>query len=113
MSAPCFDFVVRFISTFLIGYLFSHCRDDAATICALSTLTRISKTEKGALAVVEAGTLHVLDELLGSSDIETRRKACHLLSEIASQESTSGDVLDMNPCQRLVSLLSYVSSQLC
>jgi hypothetical protein len=94
-----------------MGYLFSHCRDNAATFCALNALMCISRTEKGALAAVEAGTLHVLDKLLGSS--ETRHEACHLLCEIASQDSTSGNVLDMNPCQHLVSLLLYVSSQLC
>jgi hypothetical protein len=112
MSAPCFAVVVRLVSTLLMGYLFSHCRDNAATFCALYALICISRTEKGALATVEAGTLHVLDKLLGSSNRKAHGMACLLLCKIASQESTSGDVLDMNPCQHLVSLLLYVSSKL-
>jgi hypothetical protein len=38
--------------------------------------------EEGALAVAEAGTLHVLNELLGSSDSEIRHIACRLLCKI-------------------------------
>ncbi|KAJ7799397.1 armadillo-type protein [Mycena olivaceomarginata] len=80
-------------------------REITRTELALRALTSIAQADEGSHAVVEAGILNVLDELLGSSNSGVRLEACHLLGILALDDSTSSTILDMNPCRQLVSLL--------
>jgi hypothetical protein len=75
---------------------------------ALDALESIAHSAEGADAVVEAGILHKLDELLKSPHGRVCQKTCKLLNTLMLNDSTSAAVLDANPCQCLVSLLSYV-----
>jgi hypothetical protein len=75
---------------------------------ALDALEAIAQSADGADDVVEAGILHKLDELLKSPHVGVCQMTCKLLNTLMLNDSTSAAVVDANPCQRLVSLLSYV-----
>ncbi|KAJ7318322.1 armadillo-type protein [Mycena albidolilacea] len=72
----------------------------------LRVLNSIVRSGVGARCVVEAGVLHVLGDLLQSSNHEVCWDACDLLSNLALDDLTLRAVLDSNHCQRLITLLS-------
>ncbi|KAJ7479099.1 hypothetical protein FB451DRAFT_173382 [Mycena latifolia] len=53
--------------------------------------------------VVNSPILYLVDELLGSEDVEVRRSSCSMVGNLAKQECVA--VLSVEPCPRLVSLL--------
>ncbi|KAJ7270393.1 armadillo-type protein [Mycena rebaudengoi] len=75
------------------------------TVRALKALDWIAGRPNGGPAVIEAGTLHLVDYLFGSSNTEVRTGTCDVLSSLASEESTSNSVILANPFGALVSLL--------
>ncbi|KAF7369638.1 hypothetical protein MVEN_00294800 [Mycena venus] len=71
------------------------------------TLAWIAGSAEGAQAVVNARTLNVLDKVMKLPDQTT---ACWLLHKLGSHESTRSFVLNTNPYQYIVALLSNESS---
>ncbi|KAJ7838562.1 armadillo-type protein [Mycena leptocephala] len=82
-------------------------RDDSPSVAenAVYALSRIAYGSHGAAAVVEAGALQVLDELVQSAIASVRGWTCAMLQNLAWHQSTSTALLSTNACERLVTLL--------
>ncbi|KAJ7476524.1 armadillo-type protein [Mycena latifolia] len=73
----------------------------------VATLTGITRTLPIAAQVaVEANVLHHVAALLDSPISMVRSNACQILASLAWHESTAAAVLETQPCERLVTLLS-------
>ncbi|KAJ7479220.1 armadillo-type protein [Mycena latifolia] len=72
---------------------------------AAEALSWIIQWSEGAEAAVNANILEYLGELLGSSEPEAQRWACHILGILATYESTTAGSLGEQHCTKLVSLL--------
>ncbi|KAF8208805.1 armadillo-type protein [Mycena galopus ATCC 62051] len=66
----------------------------------------MAKFEDGAQAIVNAGVLNHILELLKSPDPYIRRRTCVLLRELAGHESTAPAISKLKTCEKLVSLWS-------
>jgi hypothetical protein len=93
-------------------YRFAKLRDKvvsqlmvASVIYALSSIAR---WPDGAQAVVTAGTLDTVYELIESPNSQVRRLTCELLGNLAHHRSTAGAVMGVYLCARLVSFLGCV-----
>ncbi|KAJ7270417.1 armadillo-type protein [Mycena rebaudengoi] len=71
---------------------------------AVRALVKIALQTDGALAVVEAGVSHTIDQLLESLDSGVRTWACNLLGNLALHESTASAAWQERRCHRLVKL---------
>ncbi|KAJ7229900.1 armadillo-type protein [Mycena pura] len=95
----------------MLGHIASHAATSAAILVVnpclrLVSLLNLSQGLEGAQSVVQAKALEHTLALLNSPDTETRTYACEMLGHIASHAATSAAILVLNPCLRLVSLLS-------
>src|ERR1700761_8044608 len=79
--------------------------DNAATPAVIDTLNSIAQSSKGAQAVIKAGALDVLDELLKSPNISVRKLTCTLLNTLAGHDLIIVTLLNGIPYQRLMLLL--------
>ncbi|KAJ7752617.1 armadillo-type protein [Mycena metata] len=68
-------------------------------------LSEVSCDFDGSRAVVEAGALALLDQLLGLKAPEVRQAGCWIVGELASHSSIRATVVATQPCGRLVALL--------
>ncbi|KAF7350456.1 hypothetical protein MVEN_01351100 [Mycena venus] len=73
---------------------------------AAHALSQIARWPDGAQAIVDAGGLDLVLELLESSSPTTRKWTCQLVGNVASHQSTFGDVLALKPFKNIASLLS-------
>ncbi|KAJ7270394.1 armadillo-type protein, partial [Mycena rebaudengoi] len=80
-------------------------KDPGIISAAASCLSFIARSTDGAQAVIQAGTLSLLDTLLEYPHNDVKGYACALLYNLASFESCVDAILDQNPCARLVALL--------
>ncbi|KAK7031352.1 armadillo-type protein [Favolaschia claudopus] len=71
---------------------------------AVYALSRMAKWEQGARAIVDTDALGRILELFKFSSLN-QRWICELVARIASHASTSSDILKLEPCISLVSLL--------
>ncbi|KAJ7476520.1 armadillo-type protein [Mycena latifolia] len=83
-----------------------HPRDGFVFEAALGALIRIAHWPGGAEAAVAAKVLDNCAEWLGSPADWVRRSAVRLLGKLAKHEGTTGAVLQIAPCEQLVTLLS-------
>ncbi|KAJ7024197.1 hypothetical protein C8F04DRAFT_1303019 [Mycena alexandri] len=72
---------------------------------ACYTLSQISRNLDGARAVVEAGALDFIPELLESTNVGVQRWTSWILAHLAFHSFTRGAVVAVQPCTRLVALL--------
>ncbi|KAJ6523396.1 armadillo-type protein [Mycena vulgaris] len=72
---------------------------------AAYALYRIAKSSQGAQSVVDANVLDYVPELLKSRSVWVRILTCKILGDLARHHSTAADVLGINPCAQLVSIL--------
>ncbi|KAJ7016758.1 armadillo-type protein [Mycena alexandri] len=72
---------------------------------ACYALSKITRNLHGARAVVEAGALDFIPELLESTNVAVREWSSWLLGEVAFHSSTRGAVVAIQPSTRLVPLL--------
>ncbi|KAJ7668251.1 armadillo-type protein [Mycena rosella] len=72
---------------------------------AADALSRISRTPKGAEAVVDANVLDDIPGLFESPDMQVRKSGCEMVGELTRHPSTATGVIDANLCLYLVSLL--------
>ncbi|KAJ7761739.1 armadillo-type protein, partial [Mycena metata] len=70
-----------------------------------SALFHICVDLDGARAVVKAGALETVKQLLKSAEVGVRKRTCWLLARLAGHSSTRGAVVAVRPCARLVALL--------
>ncbi|KAJ6568510.1 hypothetical protein B0H19DRAFT_1256270 [Mycena capillaripes] len=77
--------------------------------CALYALSKLSFHAEGAEAVVESNALHDAATHLNSPVIDIRKFACELLGHVAQHEETLSWVVSIDPCPKLVSMLSDTS----
>jgi hypothetical protein len=85
---------------------FEYSEDDNNVVeSAVSALEWIVRSAERPQAVVEAGTLVLLDDLLQSSTSEVRMWTCEMLGNLVYHEPTAAAFPDANPCARLVSSL--------
>ncbi|KAJ7850009.1 armadillo-type protein [Mycena olivaceomarginata] len=68
-------------------------------------LSQIARWVDGAKAVVDAKALNHVLRLLESSNPDSRRWACELTGYLALHESTAPTILELKPCEQIVSLL--------
>ncbi|KAF7369639.1 hypothetical protein MVEN_00294900 [Mycena venus] len=82
-------------------------RDDVPAVAdnAAYALSKIAFWADGAAAVVEAGALQFLNELIQSPISEVRRRACDMVGNLACHENSALVLLDLNPCGQIVTLL--------
>jgi hypothetical protein len=62
-------------------------------------------SEVNARAVVNSPVFNYIAQMLGSPDAGARVSSCRLLGNLAYHECTAPAVLELKPCERLVSLL--------
>ncbi|KAF7350420.1 hypothetical protein MVEN_01347000 [Mycena venus] len=88
-------------------YLVSSLRDEDSGIVgwAVHALSRFAQSLDGAQAVVDAGALGHILELLKSPSSTIRKWICLLVGNLASYDSTSASVLALKPYRQIVSLL--------
>ncbi|KAJ7494179.1 hypothetical protein FB451DRAFT_451823 [Mycena latifolia] len=93
------------------GRLVALLRDSHVAQSAADALIHIASTPNGAAAVVAAKVLeHAEDWLVLPS--WARAFMCKLLANLAKHECTAGAVLDIKPCELLVTLLSQMDLSL-
>ncbi|KAJ7767796.1 armadillo-type protein [Mycena metata] len=82
-------------------------RDRSVTVVtsACCALAKISRGMNGARAVVDAGVLEIVGQLLKSPDAGVQRWTSRILGHLASHPSTRGLVVAVQPCAQLVALL--------
>ncbi|KAJ7477386.1 armadillo-type protein [Mycena latifolia] len=80
--------------------------DNLEAWCASDVLVAIATWPDGAEAAVAA---HVLDHVVKwcASDFWMRRSACRLMENLARHKSTAGAVMDLEPCERLVTIIQF------
>ncbi|KAJ7712827.1 armadillo-type protein [Mycena olivaceomarginata] len=76
----------------------------AAILSELADRVKCSEVE--ARAIVDSLVFRHIPSMLGSPDPRTRRSSCSLLGNLMSRKSTASAVLELEPCEQLVSLLS-------
>ncbi|KAJ7355645.1 armadillo-type protein [Mycena albidolilacea] len=80
--------------------------DKDYVVCrAMFALSRIACWVYGATAVVDAKALNHVLRLLESPNPDSRRSACELVGHVATHEATAPAVLQLKPCEQIVSLL--------
>ncbi|KAJ7493904.1 armadillo-type protein [Mycena latifolia] len=88
-----------------LGVLLRH-ETSAVVEGAAKVLTLVATTPDGARSVVDANVLDYMAELLEYPEPGVQLWMCELLAKLAWHDSTRDAVLCVNPCMRLVSLLS-------
>ncbi|KAF7369624.1 hypothetical protein MVEN_00293200 [Mycena venus] len=83
----------------------SHDRIPVVATSAVYALAKMAYWPDGAMAVVEAGVLQLLGELVGSSIVGIHRWVAVLLVNLARHPPLTTTVLAANPCERLTTLL--------
>lgn len=102
---PSSSHVVGFRATSILTDIVDRGRRVTDIELALRALARIACWSGGAHAVIDAGTLKLLDGCLVSSRTGVCGEACALVGTLALNHSTLAAVLDANACRRLNSLL--------
>jgi hypothetical protein len=72
---------------------------------ATYALAQIASWSDGAQVIVDSQALEHVSVLLESPSPDVREWTCKLVGNLAGHKSTAPAVLELNPCERLVSLL--------
>ncbi|KAJ7624026.1 armadillo-type protein [Mycena polygramma] len=91
-----------------LSYLMFKYVSPATKAMVFSELRIRTRSDEGAPAVVEllGSDRGLIMELLHSFDVEIRRWACTIIAGVAGFRREAGDIVTMEPCTRLVALLS-------
>ncbi|KAF7369622.1 hypothetical protein MVEN_00293000 [Mycena venus] len=82
----------------------SHDASPTVSANAVYALSQIALSVDGAAAVIEAGALKRLDELMQCTS-EVRKQACYMVGNLAFHTSNFAALSATNPCERLIMLL--------
>ncbi|KAJ7195749.1 armadillo-type protein [Mycena pura] len=82
-----------------------HDRNDRVIYAAIYALAKLAQWPEGAQAVITANTLAHLSKLFESSDANTRMWSCDLVRNVASHDTSMSAILEVNPFEKVVSLL--------
>ncbi|KAJ7208877.1 armadillo-type protein [Mycena pura] len=77
---------------------------------AIYALAKLAQWPEGAQAVITSNALAHLSNLLESPDADIQMWSCTLGGNLAIHETSMPAILTVNPCEKFVSLLQYVSN---
>ncbi|KAF7354159.1 hypothetical protein MVEN_01103500 [Mycena venus] len=89
-----------------------HDQDSGIVWKAIYALAQIARWEDGAHAIIKTNSLNRIFELLGSQTPMIRERTCELVGSLACHESIAPVILEIKPCELLVSLLCDRNSEI-